>query len=260
MPILPRRVDLSDELPVRLKSALNSGKGTLINLSTGGAYVATRMLLLPQAQVRLIIVMPKVKRWLEVKAVVTWENRDPEHPTRLPVGYGLRFTKLPSDTAEVFEQLIHSANPETAPSEVADAQPELVRAAEEATGMAEELHIEGIEDPEDREDRDGPPYRLRAPALQSVVPDRKPGIYVLLYDRTQDARVGRADFDLRSTLEEFVGVYAYFYCEIIEDDSERFRRECELFHRLGGDHGQLDNHDHPEPPGAIEAHCPVCAA
>jgi hypothetical protein len=73
--------------------------------------------------------------------------------------------------------------------------------------------------------------------------------------------VGRADVDLRETLSSFEGEYAYFYFETIEDAEERFHRECELFHRLGGDRGQLDNTTHPKPPEALgSSDCPVCVA
>jgi hypothetical protein len=113
-----------------------------------------------------------------------------------------------------------------------------------------------------REDeREGPPFRLRKDAVTRHVPAASPGIFVLSYDRTQETRVGRADEDLRATLAAFEGEYAYFYFEAIEAAEERYHRECELFHRLGGDRGQLDNTSHPKPPDShSSSDCPVCVA
>jgi hypothetical protein len=39
---------------------------------------------------------------------------------------------------------------------------------------------------------------------------------------------------------------------------DRFHKECELFHDLGGDRGQLDNADHPAPPARGNLACPLC--
>ena len=107
---------------------------------------------------------------------------------------------------------------------------------------------------------DGPPYRLVAEVLRARLSEGAKGVFVLSYDRTQDARVGRSDDDLRAVLSGFVGEYAYFYYELIEAQRERFHRECELYHRLGGDHGQLDNTAHPSPSVGSDIVCPVCAA
>ena len=81
---------------------------------------------------------------------------------------------------------------------------------------------------------------------------------MISYDRTQEARVGRADTDLRAAIAGFEGEYAYFYCEAIENLEERYARECELFHRLGSDRGQLDNAEHPATTEGTELDCPVC--
>ena len=71
----PRRVDFKNGIPVGLRSFLVSGKGRVLNLSLTGAYVATPMYLLPQARVRLSIVLKDERRWVEADAVVVWENR-----------------------------------------------------------------------------------------------------------------------------------------------------------------------------------------
>ncbi len=111
------------------------------------------------------------------------------------------------------------------------------------------------------EEREGPPFRLRSDVVNRQIQTPSPGIFVLSYDRTQETRVGRADEDLRATLSAFEGEYAYFYFETIDEPDERYFRECELFHRLGGDRGQLDNTSHPKPPESVgSVDCPVCVA
>ena len=105
--------------------------------------------------------------------------------------------------------------------------------------------------------RSGPPYPLRPKPINKLVPE-SPGVYMLSYDRTMDSRVGRADRDLREALTDFVGEYAFFHFEVIASQKERFERECELYHRMGGDRGQLDNTEHPSPPPGPKLECPVC--
>ncbi len=254
----PRRVDLTQKVPVRIRSLFNAGKGALLNVSSTGAYVATPMYLLPQDRVKLQIVLREERRWVEVEAVVVWENRGTvERRDDLPPGYGLRFVAVPKDTEAVLEELLsgdgHLAPPQPAPVH------EPQRAASSAGTLAPKTSVPPPplaasfdEEPE------GPPYRLRAEHIGRHTPEAQPGIFVLSYDRTQQARVGRADTDLRSAIAGFEGEYAYFYCEAIENLGERYARECELFHRLGGDHGQLDNTDHPASPEGAELDCPVC--
>lgn len=107
-------------------------------------------------------------------------------------------------------------------------------------------------------ERSGPPYPLRPKPINKTVPAETPGVYMLSYDRTMDSRVGRADRDLREALNDFVGEYAFFHFEPIPSQKERFERECELYHRLGGDRGQLDHSEHPTPPPGPKLDCPVC--
>src|SRR3990172_3051400 len=103
----PRRVDFKDGIPVSVRSFLVSGKGRLLNLSATGAYVATAMYLLPQARVRLSIVLREEKRWVEADAVVVWENRGTVGRREgLPPGYGLKFVDLAKDTVRTIEQLL----------------------------------------------------------------------------------------------------------------------------------------------------------
>lgn len=259
----PRRVDLTQKVPVRIRSIFNAGKGALLNVSSTGAYVATPMYLLPQARVKLQIVLREERRWVEAEAIVVWENRGTVgRRDNLPPGYGLRFVVVPKDTENVLENLLSgnghvdaSAEPGTAPA------PEAVRATPADT-LRPEHRIPPVATAPTLasfdSEPDGPPYRLRGEHVDRHTPEAEPGIFVLSYDRTQEARVGRADSDLRSTIASFEGEYAYFYCETIEDLEERFARECELFHRLGGDRGQLDNDAHPATPEGSELDCPVC--
>lgn len=269
----PRRVDLTQRVPVRIRSIFNTGKGELLNVSSTGAYVATPMFLLPQAQVKLQIVLRQQRRWVEAEAIVVWENRGTvERRDNLPPGYGLRFVALPDDTNAVLQELLSGDG--LVPPELVDAQadagtetktsdPRAAPAPTETTAPSSAVQpapvaqapptVESFE-PE----FEGPPYRLRRSTVEEHTPDEQPGIFVVSYDRTQEARVGRADTNLRETIASLEGEYAYFYCETIESQNERFARECELFHRLGGDRGQLDNAEHPASPTGTELDCPVC--
>lgn len=253
---IPRRVDLTQKVPVRIRSLFNSGKGVLLNVSFTGAYVATPMYLLPQGRVKLQIVLREERRWVEADAIVVWENRGTvERRDGLPPGYGLRFVVLPEDTKAVLEDLLSSDGPAPAePVSVPRPEPKQAEAPVPETASAPPSPPPSRFDGEP----EGPPYRLRGPKIDRHTPDGRPGVFVLSYDRTQEARVGRADADLRSTIAAFEGEYAYFYCETIDDLEERFARECELFHRLGGERGQLDNTEHPTIPQGTDLECPVC--
>ena len=152
-------------------------------------------------------------------------------------GYGLRFIRLPEETARKIRELLHTTTDSTPTNPLGQKYGDYFQTEEEQP--------------------EGPPYPLQEESLLSHAPDR-PGIFSLSYDRTQEARMGRADHSLRGTLASFVGEYAYFYCEIIEDERERFLGECKSFHRLGGERGQLDNLEHPTPPSRSGLECPVC--
>lgn len=261
----PRRVDFTEGYHVRLRAALNRGEGLLMTLSEGGAYVATPVTLLPQAQLSIAIDIPELSRTVEVEAVVAWENRGPKRPsTSQPDGYGIRFIRVPYASAEAIywllrreEGLVRGHDPQKtqalAPWEIQEA----MERAQSQFGTAATRVPEPVNpfvEPE------GPPYRLSSSILFSRVP-REPGVFVLAHDRTLDARVERADEDLRRSLSERIGDYAYFHFEVIPASRARFERECELYHRLGGDRGQLENREHPLPPPAtdgVQLKCPVC--
>jgi uncharacterized protein (TIGR02266 family) len=255
------RVDLSARFPVFIKAALNSGRGELLNLSEGGAYIATTMALLPQAQLRLRVALPEENRWIELEGVVTWENRGPRRLPGRPPGYGVRFTKIPKKSVDTIRQLLRSAEAPSvpAPSAAAAATPEPAApsvapppVAKPAPAPAPTLQMEETENP---------PFRLSEDRLAVLVPEKSRGVFVLYYDRTQEARVGRGDQDLRATLAQFIGTYGYFWHELLETVEECYRRECQLYHHYGGDRRQLDTSDHPMPPPEIEPpECLECGA
>ena len=109
MAVVIKRVDLSDDFAVLIKTTLNQGRGKLLSLSAGGAYVATSMSLLPRAQVRLKIVVRGAKRTFEVAAMVNWENQGANSRSALPPGYGVRFTDLDSVGVEAIRAILKSA-------------------------------------------------------------------------------------------------------------------------------------------------------
>ena len=303
MPNSARRVDFADGYKVRLRAALNGGDGRLMTLSEGGAYVATPLALLPQAQLHIAIQIPELERTVEVEAVVAWENRGDQRPSAQPEGYGLRFIKVPTASGEAIKWLLRrrdrsTRDPETteglSPEDVLEAMErardrfgvDAVAAREpmnpltaprrktRALGdlttqtlvpLSADSGSNGIPETDDdafasalEDERGGPPYRLDCVIIHEQVMPSTPGVFVLSYDRTMDARVGRADTDLRLALSEFIDRYAYFHYEVVAPRKERFERECELYHRLGGDHGQLDNEEHPLPPPGPQLKCPVC--
>lgn len=300
MPASARRVDFPDGYVVRLRAALNGGAGRLMTLSEGGAYIATPLALLPQAQLHVAIQIPELKRTVELEAVVAWENRGETRPSPQPEGYGLRFIRVPTASGEAIRWLLRRQDrspkdPETTQGlSPADIQEAMERARDRfgAEAVSAQTPVNPLEPPRRRtralgdlttrtlvpltvepgrahvpdvlgdgigsEDPEGPPYRLDSVVIHERVAPSTPGVFVLSYDRTMDARVGRADTDLRSALSEFLDRYAFFHFEAIAARKERFERECELFHRLGGDRGQLDNDDHPLPPPGPQLKCPVC--
>jgi|GEM_PF-705458 len=269
--VTARRVDFADGYPVRLQAALHGGSGRLITLSEGGAYVATPLALLHHAQLRLGIQIPELRRTVEVEAIVAWENRGEERPSMQPEGYGIRFISIPRPSREAIRWLLSKNERERLAKDLSTTQalsPADVQAATEHaeqratraqtnTGRSlSEMMTQTLTALEPEEERS--PYPLKAASIKRRVFPSTPGVFILSYDRTMDARVGRADKDLRAALLEFRDRYAYFHIEVVFPRKERFERECELYHRLGGERGQLDNELHPLPPPGPQLKCPVC--
>jgi hypothetical protein len=259
----PRRVDFTEGYHVHLRAALSRGEGRLMTLSQGGAYVATPVSLLPQAQLSVAIEIPELSRTVEVEAVVAWENRGPRRPSFAhPDGYGIRFIRVPSASAEAIYWLLRRDKGRSHdPDKTQALTPWEIREAMERAQLKSGSGAKGLSQPMSLfEETEGPPYRLSPSFLFTHVP-RAPGVFVLSHDRNLDARVERADVDLRQSLSECVGAYAYFHFEVITGCRARFERECELYHRLGGDRGRLDNREHPlppSPPDGVQLKCPVC--
>jgi len=257
----PRRVDFIEGYHVRLRTALNRGEGKLVTLSQGGGYVATPLSLLPQAQLSVAIDIPELSRVVEVEAVVAWENRGPRRPSSAqPDGYGLRFIRVPTVSAEAIQWLLRreerpsGSDPGRTQALSRSDVREMMERAEEQFGLeAANVHrpTNPFEEPE------GPPHRLEPSVLKARAP-RAPGVFVLGHDRAVAARVGRADHDLRESLSAFVGHYSFFHLEVVPASKDRFYKECELFHDLGGDRGQLDNADHPFAVPRGNLNCPIC--
>ena len=271
VPASARRVDFADGYPVRLRAALHGGSGRLITLSEGGAYVATPLALLLHAQLRLAIQIPELERTVAVDAVVAWENRGQKRPSMQPEGYGMRFINVPRATGVAIRWLLSKNERERFPEDpattqrlsAAEVQAAMAQAEQQATrGQADtgasisEIMTQTLTGLEPEEER--PPYPLNPASIERRVFPLTPGVFILSYDRTMDARVGRADTDLRATLLEFQDRYAYFHIEVVFARKERFERECEMYHRMGGDRGQLENEFHPLPPPGPQLKCPVC--
>ncbi|HXV61342.1 MAG TPA: PilZ domain-containing protein [Vicinamibacteria bacterium] len=223
MQISPRRVVFPQGYYVRFRAALNHGDGRLMTLSEGGAYVATVVNLLPQAQLSMAIDIPELDRTVEVEAVVAWENRGATRRSSQPDGYGLRFIRVPAPSAEAIQWLLRQE-------------------PEQRTPLAEA----------------SPRYPLDIDFMATSVPPSAAGIFVVGRDQGIAARIGRADSDLKKSLAELVGRYGFFHFELVATRKERFERECELYHQLGGPHGGLDNEEHPIPSPGSELMCPVC--
>ena len=139
---------------------------------------------------------------------------------------------------------------------MAHAEPPVSRAQADIGGPIGEIMTQTLTGLEPEEER--PPYPLNPASIERRVFPLTPGVFILSYDRTMDALVGRADTDLRATLLEFQDRYAFFHIEVVFPSKERFERECEMYHRMGGDRGQLENAFHPVPPPGPQLNCPVC--
>lgn len=108
---MTRRVELESSYSVRIQTALNSGTGTVFNISRGGMYVLTSMRILPQAQVVLYLPLPKNRKILRIEAVTSWEDREHEKLDGRPAGYGFRFINVADETRSELQELMDDENP-----------------------------------------------------------------------------------------------------------------------------------------------------
>lgn len=102
------------------------------------------------------------------------------------------------------------------------------------------------------------PFRLTKRSIQVNLQSDSPGVYALGTtegDRFSVRYVGRADTDLKATLEHHVpGPYAHFQFAYALTAHDAFERQCHLYH----DYVRLDNQHHPCPPDGKEWRCPRC--
>ncbi len=102
------------------------------------------------------------------------------------------------------------------------------------------------------------PLPLTPQAIEAYVDANSIGVYILADGSNQARYVGRSDENLRQRLKGWAGRYSSFYFEYARLPMEAFLRECELFHKYGGDEGALDNRAHPACPKGCGQACPRC--
>ena len=109
MAVFISRVDLSGELSVIIKSVFHQGRGTVLALSHHGVYIATGMIILPRATVRILFLLGDPEEPVEAEAVVKWENQGSKPMGALPPGYGMRLTNVPPETGLAIREIMESA-------------------------------------------------------------------------------------------------------------------------------------------------------
>lgn len=93
----------------------------------------------------------------------------------------------------------------------------------------------------------------------STIPDNILGVFQLSRGEGTIAYVGRADENLKPTIQEFLGKgYTHFQWTHVPWSKEGYEMNCRLFHHAGG-RKRLDNLDHPYPPEGKFWKCPVSA-
>jgi hypothetical protein len=108
------------------------------------------------------------------------------------------------------------------------------------------------------------PHRLNPSEIDRVVPGSHPGNFAIGYVKDAAKRtfvvryIGRADNDLNRTLkEQEADESSWFKWSYAPSEKAAFDKECKNFHDFG-EHGQLENDYHPEPPEGTKWKCPVC--
>lgn len=104
------------------------------------------------------------------------------------------------------------------------------------------------------------PYLLSRSKIESVVPPKSPGVFILgrLNTRGTLNRVevlGRSDFDLAAELRDHARalVHQAFLFETASTALSAFEMECGLYHEF-----RLADFLHPERPRHTAWKCPVC--
>jgi len=106
------------------------------------------------------------------------------------------------------------------------------------------------------------PYSLNSEEIDINFPFNKPGNFALGYLDDSNVfiveYVGRSDTDLNQILKTNLGKsYKYFKAKYIDNDKDRYDKECNNFHDFGEDK-LLTNAAHPAPLQGTSYKCPVC--
>ena len=104
------------------------------------------------------------------------------------------------------------------------------------------------------------PYALSVAAIDRVVTETKPGVYVLERSTSPESfivnYVGRSDSDVHERLKDWVGKNRYkrFKFSYMSSPKAAFEKECTIYH----DFEHLDNEIHPQRPAESDWKCPRC--
>ena len=106
------------------------------------------------------------------------------------------------------------------------------------------------------------PYRFMPGVVREVVEPGRPGSYLLGYDDGgfRAGYAGRSDACLRNRLatHNHLYDYDYFIFRYARDEMEAYRQECESWHLLEAEGGDVANRIHPAAPAGSGACCPYC--
>ena len=103
------------------------------------------------------------------------------------------------------------------------------------------------------------PYRLEF--IADYVEPGYMGVYMLGRYTNYVHYVGRSDSDLIWEIRHAAFYrgrrYVYFWFEYTSSPMRAYKRECELWHKHGGEFGRLDNQNHPAKPWYANWKCPI---
>ena len=106
------------------------------------------------------------------------------------------------------------------------------------------------------------PYRFSPDVVREVVEPGRPGSYLLGFDdgEFRAAYAGRSDMCLLTRLatHNHLYDYDYFIFRYSRDEMEAYRQECESWHILRVQGGDVGNRIHPAAPAGSGASCPYC--
>lgn len=109
-PRYPRLRALRETLVLQ-RAAGRFGIGSITNISVGGAFVATPMVLRPQSRVALSVEVVGLPEPFELEAEVVWHNHRFFPVAReLPAGYGVGFITHSEQDAENVRRLVREVS------------------------------------------------------------------------------------------------------------------------------------------------------